>query len=89
MIPNKVNRQLPLGSEMPPAGRTKGIVWLEIHEGVGGFFLYHFAERNSPPKWDTFIHDLDDIFEDCQRIWGIDRNAWQPISGESGQESHQ
>jgi hypothetical protein len=73
------NRQLPLGCEMPPADRARGIVWLEIHAESGGYFLYQFVEKNGPAKWDTLYHDLDDVFDECQRVWGIDRGAWKPI----------
>ena len=74
-----LDRQLPLGCEMPPAGRARGIVRLEIHAGPGGYYLYRFVEKKGPAKWDTLFHDVDDVFEDCQRIWGIGRGAWQPI----------
>lgn len=66
---------------MPLPGRAQGIAWLEIHEGDGGFYLLQFADKTAPPKWDSFFTGVDDILEECQRIWGIDHTAWQSIGG--------
>jgi hypothetical protein len=71
--------KLPLQCSIPSSTMTNEIQWLEIHQADGGFYLYQSTEQHLPPKWDAFYQNLDDLFGDCKRIWGIQENAWLPI----------
>jgi len=58
---------------------TNEIRWLEIHEADGGFYLYQLTDKALPPKWDTFFQSMEDLLDDCKRIWGISDDLWQPV----------
>ena len=71
--------RLPVRCKIPEEHVTSDIRWLEIEEADGGYYLYQYIDIQLPPKWDSFDQCLQDVLDDCQRIWGIQKEAWEPI----------
>ena len=74
------NRQMKLRYEIPPDKVRRGIRWLEVEEGDGGFFLFQYEDINSPCKWDSFYHNVEDVLSDCERVWGVSRSEWHKVT---------
>jgi len=76
--------KLPIGCRIPEARVIKGISYLEIHEGDGGFYLYQYENENiGTPKWDSWTDDLADLLQDCKTFWDIDNSLWKSCTCES------
>jgi hypothetical protein len=73
---------LPIRCQIPKECISNDILWLEIYEADGGFYLFQYVDIHLPPKWDVFADNIEDLLNDCKKLWKIDYFDWKSINCE-------
>ena len=71
-----MKKQLPIRCKIRDDLIKNEITWIEIDEADGGYYMFQYENINSPPKWDVFSDNIEDLLEDCNNIWGIGYDDW-------------
>ncbi len=74
-----MKKKLPIRCKIKEDLVKDGITWLEIDESDGGYYLFQYVDIILPPKWDVFSDNIEDLLEDCRRIWKIGDNDWSSV----------